>query len=412
MPFRFPARTIPGFPAQALPAVRLKTIHCFVLTLIAVGGWFPVAQSSYAAEDEGELDVLQHTIDGVYLDFAPFGVIELPRIFLAKRESGAWALHAFPSTRSALRSGRYALLHEGANDHAKPATGEAPPYAGAGSHAGQATDEALLEEAIAHHDHLYATLEPVDGTILVDLSITRHLAFGILAALIVLAIFVTLARRYKKGVGRTSAPRGVFQNAFEVLVLYVRDEVVRPTIPHKHKRFLPFLLTAFFFILCCNLMGLVPYAGAATSNFSITFVLATYTFVAGVIFASKAYWKHLFWPPGIPHALKILLVPVEILGVFTKHFALAIRLFANMMAGTLVILTLIGLIFTINELFGGIMAASMAPVSIAFTLFILVLKLAVAFIQAFVFTLLSSLFIGMAVEEGEHHADAQPVHSP
>lgn len=354
------------------------------MALLFVGIVLPWAAPVQAADEEGQLDTVGHTVDGVYLDFEPFGLIELPRIFLLKDAAGRWRLNAFASTEAALASHDYVLVH--ADDE---------------GHVEHVQDEDLLSEMIARHEHLHSELDAATGEIVIDLSITRHLVFGIFGALIALLIFVTLAKQYKKGHGRESAPKGIYQNMFEYLIVFVRDEIARPNIGDKHERFLPFLLTAFFFILICNLLGLVPYGAAATSNISVTIVLATFTFVLGQVHASKAHWMHIFWPPGVPILIKLILIPVEFIGLFTKHAALAIRLFANMMAGSLVILTLIGLIFIVNTLFGGTVAMSFAPLSVALTLFITGVKLLVAFIQAYVFTMLSALFIGMAVEE--HH---------
>jgi len=223
-----------------------------------------------------------------------------------------------------------------------------------------------------------------------------------------------VAQRYRKGIGRTTAPRGVLQNLAEVFIVFVRDEIARPNIGEKADRFLPYLLTAFFFILFCNLLGLVPNLGAATSNLAVTGALALFTFIIGTIYASKDHWKHIFWPPGVPVYVKPILIPVEIMGLFTRHAALAIRLFANMAAGTLVILSLIGLIFMINALFGALAAWLSTLPSVLLTLFISAIKLLVAFIQAYVFTLLSALFIGMSVaehghEHHEHEEDNEPV---
>lgn len=347
--------------------------------------------SSYAAAEGEELDTVEHTADGVYVDFAPFGAWELPRIFLVRGDDGNLRLDTFSSSAAALQSGRYVLVHAVEGDEFE-----------------RVSDQAVLAEMIGDHVHLHSAIVPAAGEIVVDFSITRHLFFGILAAIITLLIFVTLARKYKTGQGRNSAPRGVFQNMFESAVVFVRDEIAKPNIGDKYPRFLSFLLTAFFFILFGNILGLVPFGGAPTSNISVTIVLAVFTFVLGQVYASKDHWKHIFWPPGVPFLIKFILIPVEFIGLFTKHAALAIRLFANMMAGSLVILSLIGLIFTFNSLFGGAVAAGVAPVSLLMTLFISFVKLLVAFIQAYVFTMLSALFIGMAVAEHATHEGELP----
>lgn len=371
--------------------MNVKTIGRLLAALLFAGIVLPSVALVHAAAEGEQLDTVEHTADGVYLDFAPFGAVELPRIFLLRDEEGNLRLEAFRSTETALHSGNYVLVHTDEEGHLE-----------------HISDQGVLAEMIAAHEHLHSETVAASGEIVVDFSITRHLVFGILGGIITLLIFVTLARQYRNGQGRETAPRGIFQNMFESLVVFVRDEIARPNIGSKHERFLPFLLTAFFFILICNILGLVPYGAAATSNISVTLVLATFTFVLGQVYASKDHWRHIFWPPGVPWPIKLLLVPVEFIGLFTKHAALAIRLFANMMAGSLVILTLIGLIFIFNTLFGGTVATSVAPFSLALTIFISAVKLLVAFIQAYVFTMLSALFIGMAVEEHHAHAGHTP----
>jgi F-type H+-transporting ATPase subunit a len=159
------------------------------------------------------------------------------------------------------------------------------------------------------------------------------------------------------------------------------------------------------------MIGLVPFGATATSNLMVTAVLAVCTFVVIQLNGSKHYWKHIFWPPGVPVLIKPILIPIEFLGIFTKPFALAIRLFANMTAGHLVILSLIGLIFSFSQLFGPGAGYGVSPVSIAFSLFIYLLELLVAFIQAYIFTMLSALFIGMAIED-QHHEAPEEGHLP
>ncbi len=342
------------------------------------------APAARAADEGGQLDLIGHASDGVYLDFAPFGKVELPRIFLIQDGDGNWDVRAYASTASALASGQYDVV-----------TGEDVHL--------PSDDVAGIEELIASHEHVYAELVPADGgRIVVDFSITRHLVFGLLAAVLCVIIFVSLARRYARGIGRDSAPRGIFQNLFEALIVFVRDDIARPNLGDKYARFLPYLLTAFFFILFCNLIGLVPFGAAATANIAVTGVLAMFTFFVTQFSGSRDYWAHVFWPPGVPVPIKFILIPVEVLGLFTKPFALAVRLFANMSAGYLVILSLIGLIFIFTALFGSVVGVLVSPVSVALAVFIYLLKVLVAFIQAYVFTALSALFIGMAVEE--HHA--------
>ena len=226
-----------------------------------------------------------------------------------------------------------------------------------------------------------------------DISITKHVVFMWLAVLLLIITFIYVAKSYKKSL----VPRGV-TNLTELLVVFVRDEIVKPTIGKGYEIFLPYLLTVFFFILTCNFLGLIPYGSTATSNIAVTSTLAVISFIviqAGGMMKNGVfgYFKGLV-PHGIPMWLLPIMIVVELLGLFTKPFALAIRLFANMTAGHIVILALLGLIFILRTYF-------VVPVSISFALFIFLLEILVAIIQAYIFTMLSSLFIGMAVHQ-EH----------
>jgi len=226
-----------------------------------------------------------------------------------------------------------------------------------------------------------------------DLSITKHVVFMWIAALILIVTFIKVSNSYKKSL----VPKGI-TNFVEVLIIFVRDEIAKPTIGHGYEKFLPYLLTVFFFILTCNFLGLVPYAATSTSNIAVTATLATISFfviqIGGIMKNGFfGYFKGLV-PHGIPFWLVPIMFVVELLGLFTKPFALAIRLFANMTAGHIVILALLGLIFILRTYF-------VVPVSISFALFIYLLEILVALIQAYIFTMLSSLFIGMAYHQ-EH----------
>lgn len=387
-----------------------------VLLLAAPAAWSAPQEHAAAPEVAGEaaeeaheeaaeaheFDPVHHSADGYYLDFSPLGEVELPRLFLVRRADGGLGLDVFATTRAALHSGAYTVADYQAGLVEEPMTEEIP-----GDHllAPQALPPEAIEALIEHHAHLDAELVPLGGTLILDLSVTRHLVFAILGALIVLVIFLRLAGRYRRGVGRETAPRGLFQNLFETMIVFVRDEIAKPTVGDRYKRVLPYLLTVFFFILTCNLLGLIPFGATATSNLMITAVLAIFTFVITQFNGSKDHWHHIFWPPGVPVPLKFILIPIEILGLFTKPFALAIRLFANMTAGHLVILSLLGLIFAFANIFGAAGGYGVSPISVGFALFIYLLELLVAFIQAYVFTMLSALFIGMAAAEHPHEPE-------
>ncbi len=227
-----------------------------------------------------------------------------------------------------------------------------------------------------------------------DLSITKNVASMFISVALLLWLFMGMANAYKKN--GIAAPKGK-QSFLEPLVIFVRDDIARPNIGAKADKFLPFLLTIFFFIWINNLLGLLPGGANLTGNISTTLVLACITALVVNVNGNKDYWKHIFMPP-VPVALYPIMVPIEMVGVIIKPFALMIRLFANITAGHIVVISLISLIFIFKTM-------AMAPVSIAFTLFIDVLELLVAFLQAFIFTMLTSLFIGAAVEE-HHHDEA------
>jgi F-type H+-transporting ATPase subunit a len=241
------------------------------------------------------------------------------------------------------------------------------------------------------------TLDEASSNKILDISITKNVASMLITVFLLLFIFISVANAYKTR-GVTSAPKG-FQSAIEPIILFVRDEVAKPFLGHDYKRFMPFLLTIFFFIWINNLLGLLPFfpGGANVSgNIAFTLTLALFTFVIVNFNGKKDYWKHIFWMPGLPVVMKIFLMPIEILGVFIKPISLTIRLFANITAGHILVLSLICLIFIFKSI-----AAS--AISIPFAVFISVIEVLVGFLQAFIFTMLSSLYIGMAI--AEHHEE-------
>ena len=240
-----------------------------------------------------------------------------------------------------------------------------------------------------------------------DLSMTRNVVQMILALIVFVWIMLRIAKRYKSGVGVTSAPKGS-QSLLEPVITFVRDEVAKPNLGHKYEKYLPYLLTVFFFILINNIFGLIPGSANVTGNIAFTAVLGLISFVVILFSSNKHYWGHIFNPPGVPLGVKFILVPVEFLSVFIKPFALIIRLFANMVAGHIIIICLISLIFIFGEL-NPIAGWGASPLSIGFTVFIYLIEVLVAFLQAFIFTMLTAVFIGQALE-GEHHDEAHAVH--
>ena len=225
-----------------------------------------------------------------------------------------------------------------------------------------------------------------------DLSITKSVFSIFLVSLLMFFLFTSLAKSYKennliaKGAGRF----------FEPIVILIRDEIAIPSIgEEKHKRYMAFLLTVFFFIWFLNLLGLSPLGVNVTGNIAVTFGLALITFLITNLTANKTYWKHIFWMPGVPVWLNPLLAPIELLGVFIKPFSLMIRLYANILAGHIVLYSLIGLIFIFKNLVG-------SSLSLVLVFFISMIEILVALLQAYIFTLLSALYFGFAVQEEDH----------
>jgi F-type H+-transporting ATPase subunit a len=232
-----------------------------------------------------------------------------------------------------------------------------------------------------------------------DFSLTKNATQLVLSALVLILLFTSVARAYKR-TGVTTAPKGK-QAFLEPLVVFVRDDLAKGNIGPKGEKFAPYLLTVFFLILINNLFGLVPISANLTGNIAFTFVLAVFTLIVTNINGNKNYWGHIFTPHA-PKALWPILIPIEIIGIFTKPFALMIRLFANISAGHIIIISLVGLIFMFKSL-------AVSPIAVAFALFIDVLEVLVAVLQAYIFTMLTALFIGSAVadhnEDGQHDED-------
>jgi F-type H+-transporting ATPase subunit a len=234
---------------------------------------------------------------------------------------------------------------------------------------------------------------------IINLSITKNVASMILSSVILLFVLFRTRRSYRN---IKSAPKGV-QSFLEPIILFVREDIIKSNIGPKYEKYTMFLLTVFFFILINNLLGLTPGAANVTGNISVTFVLSMFTFFIITFSANKGYWKHLIKPPGTPVALLPIMIPIEIFGVFTKPFALMIRLFANITAGHIIIFSLISLIFVASNNGENVVAGwSVAPISVLFVLFIFLIEILVAFLQAYIFTLLSAVFIGLAVKEEDH----------
>ena len=254
---------------------------------------------------------------------------------------------------------------------------------------------------VLHHEKIYKT--DASGTLTgdehhptnikpIDLSITKGVLTIMVVALLMFFLFTSLAKSYAKNGGISSG----FGRLFEPIVIYIRDEIAIPNIGEKHyKKYMSYLLTIFFFVWFLNIFGLTPLGINVTGNIAITFGLAVITFVITNLTANKNYWGHIFWMPGVPLPMKIILAPIELLGVIIKPFSLMIRLYANIFAGHIVLMSLIGLMFIFKSWLG-------SSLSFMLSFAISTIEILVALLQAYIFTMLSALYFGSAVEEHHH----------
>ena len=332
----------------------VRRVAAIVLLLLAYNP--ALIASDTSGDQESVIDVMGKVADHDYFEL-PFGAkVYLPRILLA---DGQW--YFYSNTKGALESGEFVMSEAG-------------------------------------------LVRPDGATLTLDMSITSHLIYVWLG--LILTFFLTwfAGRKYKSGIGRTSEPKGAFLNIFEVLFVFIRDDIAKEFIPkEKYEKFVPYLFTIFMAIAFMNLFGLLPWAAAATANLTVTATLALITFTLTQVNGTKDHWEHVFMFPGVPAWSRIILTPVEILGLFTKPFALAIRLFANMLSGKIMIVCILGLIFVFTDLFGAYIGVGSGVFWVLLTTALYFLKVLVALIQAYVFTLLSAVFIGMAAEEHHHH---------
>ncbi len=360
-----------------------KSLHFFLILFLVIFGLMPSATAQHgtgtpaeaADHTAGSFDagkyVVDHVSDSHEWHITTIGnthlTIPLPVILYSKKSG----FHAFLSSRF---------------QHGHAA------YRGFAI-AGEGSQEGKIVEV---NDKGEITGKPF------DFSITKTVAGSLFSALLLAAILIVVARKAVSNRGK--APSGL-HNLVEPVILFVRDDIAIPAIgKNKHERFLPILLTLFFFILIDNLIGLIPFfpfGANITGNISVTLVLALFTFFITTFSGNKHYWKEIF-NPDVPWWMKypVPLMPfVEFFSMFTKPFVLMVRLFANMMAGHLIVMVFVSLIFIFGNLFGSVGGFLISPVSILFSVFILLLDVLVSFIQAYVFTLLSALYFGMATAE-------------
>lgn len=244
-----------------------------------------------------------------------------------------------------------------------------------------------------------------DGSKIYDFSLTRNVVQLFIVLLIFIFLMFGVTKRYKQGIGVKSGPKG-FQNFMEMIIIFIRDNVGKPNLGSRYEKYMPLLLTIFFFILVNALFGLIPGVANVPGNMAFTLMLGIVAWFAIVFSTTGHFWKHMFWPPGVPFLVKIILVPVELVGTLViKPGALVIRLFANMIAGHIVIASFILLIFLFTQMNKGL-GMGFSPVSTLFVIFDYFLEILIAFIQAFIFTALTAIFVGQGFEGSEH--DAHP----
>lgn len=246
------------------------------------------------------------------------------------------------------------------------------------------------------HEHIHLT--NADGSVneeshIWDFSITKNVAQLLFSSIILILVFTAVNKGYKKNRGK--APKGI-QSFLEPIILMIKDEAIKPNIGEKYERFVPYLLTLFFFILINNLLGLTPGSANLTGNIAVTLTLAVFTFVIVHFNAKKDYWMHIVWTPGVPLWLKPLFLVIETVGMFVKPASLTIRLFANITGGHIILLSLLGLIFMFKSAAVGVGITALGT-------FMSLIEILVAFIQAYIFTMLTSMYIGSAI--AEHHHD-------
>jgi F-type H+-transporting ATPase subunit a len=360
-------------------------------------GQLPETESSTKKEEKKEFDpnevIFGHVLDAHEFHFFSFegsdgeeheAVVPLPVILYSPQKG--WSVFMFSK------------FNEGENS-----------YKGYGLVTYKKIEEQHLDDAVYHDGQIVAVDDDgnIDNSIKVyDFSPTRNVVQMIIALTLLVWVMLSIAKRYKQGEGVKTAPKGL-QSLLEPVILFVEDDIAKPNLGKKHRKYLPYILTVFFFILINSLVGLIPGTANVTGNIAFTLILALIAFVVIMFSTNKHYWAHIINPP-VPIAIKPILIPVEILGIFTKPFALCIRLFANMIAGHIIIICLTSLIF----IFGAISVTagwSFSPISVAFVIFIYFIEILVAFLQAYIFAALTAVFVGQAFEGGhndvDHHED-------
>ena len=359
----------------------LKYIFTFIC-LFALIGVQPAMAEEHPSQAEEELDVkgliLDHLADAYEWHITTWGEthVSIPLPVIVKGETSGW--HVFMSSK----------FHHGHDEH------NGFYIAQSGDHKGKIVEKNASSEEV----------RPL------DISLTKNATALIISSILLIIIIMSVAKWYKRQAqtGEYKSPKG-FIGAMEMFIMSVQDDIIKPCVGKNYRKFSPYLLTVFFFIFINNIMGLIPiFPGGAnvTGNIAVTLVLAVFTFLIVNLFGTREYWKEVFWP-DVPTWLKVpipIMPAIELVGVFTKPFALMIRLFANILAGHSIVLGLTCLIFVTVNL-GPAINGSMTVVSVLLTVFISFVEILVAYIQAYVFTMLSAVFIGLAQVEPHHHIE-------
>jgi len=373
----------------------IKKLVLFV-AICSFTGWSAFANAEHSTEEQhaekssfnaGEM-IMHHIADAHEIHFFTLGAkSEHPRDFSAYLPVILWTengLDIFSSKK---------FYHDGEAVHLED------------GHGYKYGDYILANEVVYYAGESGHIEYDEEGAILnaspIDFSITKTIVGLLLTCALILLIFLSVAKAYTKRGNK--APKGL-QSLMEPLILFVRDEVAIPSIGEKKAyKFMPFLLTVFFFIWIANLLGLMSFIGGynVMGSISVTAVLALIVFIITTVNGNKHYWKHIVWPDGVPLAIKFILVPIEIVQVFLKPLVLMIRLTANITAGHIIILAFTALIFIFGEQ-SAVAGWGVGAGSLLFMLFMFLIELLVAFLQAYVFTLLAALYFGAAVEEAHH----------
>ncbi len=358
-----------------------RTVSLILLTLFVMPA---IATAAAPGQASNRVDIMDKLANHYYLDFKPVGKVELPRLLYS---NGGFSFYS--STTAALNSGGGwydEYYHQNPGTEVFKENGKLAP---ASYH--------LVREDGSHPT--------------IDFSLSSHLVWFMISGFLVLFIFARMRNKYKTDSKDGLVPKGPIQNIFEALVIFVRDDIALANIgPEKYLKYTPYLLTAFFMILFMNLFGLMPWGVTSTADVVVTAVLAVFTFVITQLAGSRDYWRHVFAMPGIPKFMLVILTPVEILGLFTKPFALTVRLFANMSSGKMLVYSILGMIFIFGELFGTLVGIGSSVIWVGFTVFIYAIKVFASFLQAYIFTMFSALYIGMAAADHEHEHEHEHGH--